>query len=299
MVYNMKSKISYISQLWKNIIHLKNSKKCIIILREINGRLGNNLFQFAVAYGLSLNRSCQLYISSHFIARLSDSFDINLRNLAPESRLSSYSNSTEIINTHCTFYPHLLNPNNNYSLELSGFWQVCRYFIDYQKQIKQQLRFKELTLNHVNEFLNRSINRHNSTLVGIHIRRGDFLLIHRPVSSDKYIFNAMSYFQLKYRLVTFLIVSDDKLYCQKLFNRTNNVLITPKSFAAIEDLAILTMCDHLILTVGTFGWWAGFLLNNKVGEIIIDSKPDHSPLDVNCRQEDYFPPWFSFLNKTN
>ena len=59
--------------------------------------------------------------NSHFIARLNDSFDIALRNLVPESCLSSYSNLTEIINTHCTFYPHLLNPNNNYSLELSGF----------------------------------------------------------------------------------------------------------------------------------------------------------------------------------
>ncbi|UJR12483.1 hypothetical protein I4U23_016658 [Adineta vaga] len=298
----MESKINYISQLWDDRILLYNSKRCVIILRELYGRLGNTLFQFATAYGLSRHRSCRLYIDSGFIDELNELFDINLSNLITESQLNYYfyynPNSTERIDNHCTFYPHLLNPNYTHSIELYAYWQVYKYFIDYREQIKQQLRFKQTTLDRVNQFLNKTINRHNLTLVGIHIRRTDFILKNRPISSDKYIFNAMSYFQTKYGLVTFVFVSDDKPYCQKSFGQIKNVLITPNTFQAIDDLAILTLCDHLILTVGTFGWWGGFLLRNKIGEIITDSKPDHSPLDVDCRQEDYFPPWFSFLNQT-
>ncbi|ELT99702.1 hypothetical protein CAPTEDRAFT_41243, partial [Capitella teleta] len=31
-----------------------------------------------------------------------------------------------------------------------------------------------------------------------------------------------------------------------------------------EDLAILSSCDHVIMTVGTFGWWAGYLSRGQV-----------------------------------
>ncbi|CAF1098172.1 unnamed protein product [Adineta ricciae] len=292
----MQAEKNYVFKLWKNYNQLKSSKQCIIVLRERSGRLGNRLFMFASAYGLSLNRSCQLYIASDIIKELNQSFDINPPNLLLTSSVNS-TNSFKKIYNHCSFYSDLYYSNYSYSIELSGFWQVYRYFIDYQEEVKQHLRFKQSILDRANQFFNKAINRNISTVIGIHIRRSDFLLVRR-VSSDNYILNAMSYFETKYGLVTFVIVSDDKSYCQKSFGHKSNVLITPNTFQAIDDLAILTLCDHLILTVGTFGWWGGFLLRNKIGEVITDSKPDHSPIDVNCRREDYFPPRFSFLNKT-
>ncbi|CAF1234421.1 unnamed protein product [Rotaria sordida] len=140
------------------------------------------------------------------------------------------------------------------------------------------------------------MNRSTTTCVGIHIRRGDFLLVRRA-SSDQYILNAMNHFVSKYHLVRFIIATDDKSYCRKLFNKRNDVIFTPNSFSAAHDLTVLTLCDHLIITVGTFGWWGAFL-NNKTGEILTDSKADFSPIDVNCARDAYFPYWFSFLNHT-
>ncbi|CAF4028973.1 unnamed protein product, partial [Adineta steineri] len=84
-------------------------------------------------------------------------------------------------------------------------------------------------------------------------------------------------------------VSDDKNYCRKTFGEKNNVLVTPDSFNAADDLAILTLCEHTILTVGTFGWWGAFLSHNRLGDVLTDSKPDYTPLDVNCRKDDFFP----------
>jgi galactoside 2-L-fucosyltransferase 1/2 len=251
---------------------------------------------FASAYGLSLNRSCQLYIDSDIITELNKSFEINLPNLVPKSQLN-HSTPVQKIYNHCSFLTYLLHSNNSYSIELLGFWQVYKYFIDHIEEIRRQLRFKQTILNRVNSFLDKNINRSVSTVVGIHIRRGDFLLVRR-VSSNQYIFNAMLHFLSKYRSVIFVIVSDDKQYCRKVFGQRNNVLLTPDSFSAADDLATLTVCEHSILTVGTFGWWGAFLLLNRVGDVLTDSKPDHTPLDVNCRQDDYFPPWFSFLNNT-
>ncbi|CAF1247630.1 unnamed protein product [Adineta steineri] len=286
-----------ILQLSKNKVVFNSIKQCTIILPAGIGRLGNLLFQFASAYGLSLKYSCRLHINQQLIDELQKSFEINLTNLLPKSQLNN-SILTDKIYNHCSYIPILLNSNNSYSIVLSGYWQVYRYFIDHMEQIQQQLRFKRSILDRVNSFLGKNINKNISTSVGIHIRRGDYLGL-RPVSSEKYIFNAMSHFLLKYHSVIFVITSDDKNYCRKTFGQNKNVIVTPDSFSAVDDLAILTLCNHTILTVGTFGWWGGFLSHNRVRDVLTDSKSDHTPLDVDCRKNDFFPPWFSFLNNTN
>ncbi|CAF4197943.1 unnamed protein product, partial [Adineta steineri] len=75
---NIHSKSLYILQSWKNETIFNDSKECYIILRERSGRLGNRLFMFASAYGLSLKHSCQLYIDRNIIDELQTSFDMNL-----------------------------------------------------------------------------------------------------------------------------------------------------------------------------------------------------------------------------
>ncbi|CAF1431133.1 unnamed protein product [Adineta steineri] len=90
-----------------------------------------------------------------------------------------------------------------------------------------------------------------------------------------------------------------KTIVEKTFGQNKNVIVTPDSFSAADGLATLTLCQHTILTAGTFGWWGGFLSQNRLGDVLTDSKSDHTPIDSNCRQDDYFPSWFSFLNNTN
>ncbi|CAF1404342.1 unnamed protein product [Adineta steineri] len=111
--------------------------------------------------------------------------------------------------------------------------------------------------------------------------------------------NRLFMFASAYGLSLAHSLSDDKNYCRKTFNQNKNVLVTPDSFSAADDLAILALSQHTILTAGTFGWWGAFLSQNRLGDVLTDSKADHTPIDSNCRQDDYFPSWFSFLNSTN
>ncbi|CAF1486054.1 unnamed protein product [Adineta steineri] len=294
---NIYSRTVYDVQVSENNNLFNDTKQCRIILRQRGGRLGNLLFMFASAYGLSLRHSCQLYINPDIIDELQTTFETNLTNLLLESQLNDFTSIKKIYN-HCSYIRNPVYSNNSNSLELDGYWQVHKYFIDHMEQIREQLRFKQSILDRVNNFLDTNINKNISTSVGIHIRRGDFLLIRR-VSSDKYIFDAMSHFIAKYHSVIFVIVSDDKEYCRKTFGQKKNVLVTPDSFSAADDLATLTLCEHIILTAGSYGWWGAFLSHNRLGDVLTDSKSDHSPIDVNCRADDFFPSWFSFLNNTN
>jgi len=58
---------------------------------------------------------------------------------------------------------------------------------------------------------------------------------------------------------------------------------------AAEDLAILSSCDHTIMSVGTFGWWAGYLAGGIVVYYRNFPRKDGN-LMPHFSREDFFPP---------
>jgi hypothetical protein len=128
--------------------------------------------------------------------------------------------------------------------------------------------------------------------VGIHIRRGDFMREYNAESSNTYIWDAMNYYEKKYKNVFFIMASDDKDYCEKHFENKRNLAITPKSYSYLEDFAILSFCQHSIVTAGTFGWWTAFLAG---GDVIHDVHFRAARcVNCECSREFYHPPWFLF-----
>ena len=56
-------------------------------------------------------------------------------------------------------------------------------------------------------------------------------------------------------------------------------------------LAVLGKCNHVIMSVGTFGFWAGYLSG---GDVIYYTPPykKGSPLDIQFSGDDFFlPKW--------
>ena len=110
--------------------------------------------------------------------------------------------------------------------------------------------------------------------------------------------------------VVFVMASDDPAWCHEHFGDNDSVTIlddnmrnsdslgvggdTGTSAAAAAtvaalDLAVLSMTDHMILTVGTFGYWAAYLSG---GEVVYykDAILLNHPTNANQIQlEDYYP----------
>ena len=71
-----------------------------------------------------------------------------------------------------------------------------------------------------------------------------------------YFTHAMEYFKQKYNRVQFIVTSDDLAWCK------DNILgehIAYSTHNYTIDLAILSLSDHIIISLGTFSWWAGWL----------------------------------------
>ncbi|CAF1153322.1 unnamed protein product [Adineta steineri] len=291
---------------------------CIVYIPDTSGRLGNRMFLVASAYGLARLHSCHLYIELKMINQLKSVFILDLSPLLISSSTfnSLTSNSSKPMSrinkgVDCDYITTLARPNAISSgtiFELRGYWLSYLYFAKYDEELRQRIfvasqsilknvstffiEFYQRQRGYRPEFLlenhqsfKKQLSQLNSTTwIGIHVRRSDFVDL-RFSSSDAYLFDAVKYYTARYPNAHFIVTSDDKPYCEKLFRNQSNISLTPETYSTGDDLVILSLCQHSVITGGTYGWWTGYLAG---GEVIHDKI-----YPSGCsRREYYYPPWF-------
>ncbi|ESO08600.1 hypothetical protein HELRODRAFT_110149 [Helobdella robusta] len=91
---------------------------------------------------------------------------------------------------------------------------------------------------------------------------------------------------------TFNLTSTEEINLMKKF-ASQKLSMGVNMFDTAVDLAILSACQHVIMTVGTFGWWAGFLSGGTV--VYYKNYPSpNTEIGSGFLAEDYYPPnWIS------
>ena len=203
-------------------------------------------------------------------------------------------------------------------IKLKGYFQSWRYFNEHQQVVRSEFTFRPkpklsaikfiqtavrqafndtATWTHKTASAHRHRRQENDvTLIGVHVRRGDMLLKHNvrrgyTVATLEYVMDAMKYFE---RSLTrsnnlFVIVSDDMTWCRSNLYGFQSHIVFSDVNSDVVDLAILSLCDHSITTVGTYSWWAGWLAGGKTIYYSHFPRP-YSELSVKFRRADYFPP---------
>lgn len=257
----------------------------------IDGRLGNQLFQYAALKSLALhnNYECVLPIltnrSWHGQNCLLDKFKLNCSYTNDFSKLEYQYEEHDITEFDNSFF----NIPDNTSIR--GFFQNIKYFEKYSDIIKSELTpagdVYIQAQNIINEYKN--INP-GYELVSIHIRRGDNINVNTEFGSKlfgdtqllnpnsiwgQYIQNAKKQFQsknVKYLLFTGGNRNNDDSEDIRWINLNfdmNNHIITSSSDVLL-DYSLISLCDHNILChATTFGWWAAYINKNPNKLMII------------------------------
>jgi|SRR6218665_1901506 len=267
-------------------------------------RLGNQLFNLAAIFFVAELINGRPVIENNLHLGIDDIFQLNLprvSNLCPcytirEQKHLSYDVNTEKLN--------LSDPQiGNNTILVDGFRQSWKYTLAIERNLRRHLVFKDEIQRFAESFLQQNIprgwRRVGFARVGIHIRRGDNLASSAleygyTVPNDTYFYKAMKHFTDRYSHVQFIVASDD-------FNWTRQHIVSKSSSperinitfssnnTAGQDLAILSMCDHVIMSTGTFGWWAAWLAKGTT--IYYSDWPRaESPLADHFNQKDFFPP---------
>jgi len=154
------------------------------------------------------------------------------------------------------------------NVTLVGWLQSYKYFQQVEDQLRVDFTFRPSVLETARRWLEKQTPESWKTKtfvrVVIHVRRRDHIrpslvrLGYTPPTLD-YFRRAMSYFTDCMERVLFVVLSDDIGWCMMHLNASHIVYSVRNS--PIGDLAISSLCDHAIITIGSYGWWAAWFAN--------------------------------------
>jgi len=233
-----------------------------------SGRLGNQMFQYAALKSVSLKTGFDCFLPNHLNIKYDGLFDFTNHKWIEYKLdlLDGFNLKCEITNTlpekvytekHFTFDSEVFNISDNTSID--GYYQSYKYFEEYENEIRNEFQFKpEISHKCISE-----ISKYPNP-VAVHIRRGDY--VKHPgfwVVTPEYLENALQFFNDKE--YTFLIFSDDIEWCKEIFP---DGVVFIQGNSQFEDLCLMSLCEHNIISNSTFSWWAAWLNTNPNKRII-------------------------------
>lgn len=270
-----------------------------MIIVNIIGGLGNQMFQYAFAYSLSrrTDMNVKLDISGFNTYKLRR-YELSLFKISlpvatvEETKALKYERENLIekvlrrlrgkdIDFASTYYKeaHYHFDRVAYEIQdnryLDGYWQSEKYF----QQFRDSL-LKEFSLR--NEFHKQSSEYkdeiENSESVSVHIRRGDYVT--NSLTNTVHGTCSLEYYRNSIREIVkqtsdpqFFIFSDDLDWAKKNLGFIENATFIDldKNIPDHEEMVLMSLCKHNIIANSSFSWW-GAWLNQNEGKIVIAPK---------------------------
>jgi len=274
------------------------------------GGLGNQMFQFAAVYGISkANGFRPLLCGKTVVGRVFR--QLKVRRIEQNVATVTASYGVYMERKSNAFDSRALSLNFMRNIVLDGYYQSWRYFDHVRSDIRKQFHFRSSTVAAVNNFLNDSAkllvrdfgnSDEPCVFVGIHVRRGDLLDSYNvnagyTVADTSYFSRAMKYFGKKFARVVFVVCSDDMMWSTTNVQSTlSNAVVVFSQFSSLSpefDLALLAHCNHTIMSVGSFGWWAGWLAGGETVYYREFPRPGSSLRDSFRLGDYYLPRWIA------
>lgn len=253
-----------------------------MIIVNLAGGLGNQMFQYAAGYALSIKHKTELKLDIQNLPNgfpprnyelsifgITGPFATNkeIKKLTPPTNFLTGKSPrlTRWLAAHTPTYvnerfidgkiPDLSN------VFLDGNWQSEDYFKAQAKEIRACFKFKK-TRTHF-----------DPASVSIHVRRTDYVERHGRAKiigcSLGYYKKAMTLIIKKIKQPVFYVFSDDIDWCGK------NIFFPGFKFhysSSPDDLRLMTLCKHNIVANSSFSWW-GAWLNQNPNKIVVAPDP--------------------------
>lgn len=249
------------------------------VLIPVFGGLGNQMFQVAHALALGKNIGAEpLFIDLTSVnGRVSRKWELGCFNIRPKNltRYQVYSIKSRIAAAR-----RLQKINPGLHLEVldesyartpddlpfqpkvcSGYWQGAAYFDSVAKLVRRTFTFPD-----VPAALARSITPPNRSVVGVHVRRGDYVTdpvahSYHFVCDENWYLKALQTMRDRLPDCHFCIFSDDPAWAEIAFGSAEDVSIVPtgRNAPAWLDMALMSQCSHFIISNSSYSWWASYL----------------------------------------
>lgn len=211
------------------------------IIPALGGRLGNNMFMVAHAYAKALDYNKQMVIAKDQLVYEGNDY---AQNIFSKFEFIEKSYDNQNINLEV--------PSNDKHTIYVGYYQDEKHFDKYSESIKG-------LFGPPLEFINRIRTEipviFNKEVTVINVRRGDYLHYpnYHPTVTPEYVFKSLELLPSK----QYLIASDDIPWCKEHLNLPNAIYL--EGWKSHEQLWIMSMCHHFVISNSSFSWWAAYL----------------------------------------
>lgn len=233
---------------------------------------GNNMFQWAVAYAVSIETGFELY-NSDWQGASNDNIPsgngLDVFNLPPRTQNSCHI-SHHFADSACqdqSFNPDIFKVNDNTILE--GYFQTDKYFIKYRDEILKYYTMKDETIDiQVQDFFS-TFNK--KIIISAHSREGDYSCGDGfPIVKSTYFKRAVEKIMqingIAKEDIGIVFVSDNKQTdkADLLIEEGYDVKISPFNVEnKLMDLSIMKNAHHCITAASSFSWWGAWLNKNS------------------------------------
>lgn len=269
-----------------------------MIISNMIGGLGNQMFQYAFGRALSLRLNAPLRLATDGFAsyKLHNGLELH-RVFAIDTPVASHIELEQVLGLGFpaawrkylskTPLPGLLGGRwfNERSfgyvpacndlggdVYLHGYWQSERYFLDQAKTIRADFSFRAAmdAQDHAVLDMMRA-----APSVAIHVRRGDYLI---GRNQSKFHVCPVAYYEDAVRAirnqagpVRIFAFSDDHDWVQAVLAPLLGNIISVRhnsGMRSANDMRLFSMADHQVIANSSFSWWGGWL-NPNLGKIVI------------------------------
>jgi len=257
-----------------------------------NGRLGNQLFQYAAMIGLAKKYNHKLVLPKWKYAEY-------FQGTFPEGEWTGGRFVQEPVFSYQGNWPTI---KENDKVDVKGYFQSRLYWQDAIPEIREALTFKpEFKKQVLDNFVSNYIDENpvEKKTLGISVRRGDY------INNPHYAQLPVTY-QILAMLERFpdwqerniIFFSDDIPWCKTHFDCLDNSYFSENN-SEIEDLCLLSQMDSFIIPNSTFGWWGVYLaeLQRPVKAVRPAHHFDGKLLEQNDIRDLYPLNWDTFNHK--
>ena len=244
-----------------------------------NGRLGNQMFQYAGLRGIAANRGYDWVIprpdsygDSNY--GLFDCFEMGSVEEKNFGQLNVQSIATGQFHFSQEFFDGC--PDN---INLHDYFTTEKYFANVKDVIRKDFTFKKEILEPCKEIVDELENP-----VFMHVRRGDYVVnpSAHPMCPISYYEKALEVFDENSPVLVF---SDSIEWCkeqdffqgdrfmlseydEKYSQTADTLLGKQNTLIPYFDLCMMTLCNGGIIANSTMSWWGAWLMENKTQPIV-------------------------------
>jgi hypothetical protein len=247
------------------------------------GRLGNQLFNYAALIGMADKHGHKLALPEW---KYAEYFDYEF----PSGEANGFEYHETTFHYNQEYVNGLKDIETDYNLK--GYFQSILYWEHCEDKVKAALKFKPDFIQQVRNDFEQVFDKQT---IAISVRRGDYRgnPNYRLLPVAHYIHALFEHFPdwQEYNIIFF---SDDVPWCRVHFDCLPNAYFSENN-SDIEDICLMTQCDHFLVANSTFSWFGAYLGEKPHSKVIHSVHHFEGDLKRKCDVSTYYPKrWIPF-----